>query len=313
MSQLLRLLATLQLCLLTACSSSSCSGPPTRSRPPDRPTAADEVLVAAVQTPSTMGDVAGNAARMERLAAAAAAKGAEVVVFPEAAVTGYLSQDLKVNWHVNGMPLDASFKGRSPRSVALTRDGPVLRRFSALARSLGLYLVLPYVERDPRSGLYYNSATLLGPKGGTLLHYRKINPWPYPEDAWATPGDQLAVASTPLGRVGLLICYDVHTIPQRLAAAGAEVLLYPIAWVDDPGSDWFSKQLPAIARRHKVAIIGANWSVDSARRGRGWHGAGQSRIIDRSGKVVAAARGDVGEEILYARLRRGEVLASRRR
>jgi predicted amidohydrolase len=259
--------------------------------------------VAAVQMPSRLGDVEANSRRMERLARRAARRGADIVVFPEAAVTGYLSQDLKVNWRVGGRPLDPDFsEGRSPRRAAQSVPGPTVRRFARLARELAVYLVVPFVELDPQTGLYYNTACLLGPDGRLLLHYRKINPWPHPEDSWATAGHQLAVARTPHGKLGLLICFDIHTLPPRLASAGADVLLYPIAWVDDAGSSWFNRELPRIARRNRLAIVGANWSVESRSKNRDWHGAGSSRIIDPNGKILARARGDVGEEILYAEL-----------
>jgi predicted amidohydrolase len=251
-----------------------------------------------------MGDVEGNTRRLERLARRAARRGARFVVFPEAAVTGYLSQDLRRNWHVNGRPLAEEFTGISPEKAALSVTGPTIRRFQRLARELGVYLVVPFVEKERYKGghRYFNTACLIDPAGEVVLHYRKINPWPYPEDSWATAGEKLAMAPTPHGNVGLLICFDVHTLPPRLARAGAEVLLYPIAWVDDPGSPWFEKHLPRIARENKVSIVGANWSVDDPRSNRDWYGAGQSRIIDRRGKILAAAKGDVGEQILYATL-----------
>lgn len=270
----------------------ACTSPKAAPRPAP-------VLVAAVQMPSTLGDVEANSQRIERLARQAAARGAKIVVFPEAALTGYLSQDLRVNWHVPGRPLDPAFSGRSPAEVAVTVPGPHTARFARLARQLGVYLVVPFVERERSNNRYFNTACLFGPDGKLVLHYRKINPWPYPEDAWATPGKRLAVADTPLGRLGLLICFDIHTEPPRLAAAGAQILLYPIAWVEDRGSTWFEKSLPDIARKHRVAIVGANWSVDHSRHNRHWFGAGQSRIIDGRGRILARAAGDVGEQILY--------------
>ena len=65
-----------------------------------------------------------------------------------------------------------------------------------------------------------------------------------------------------------------------------DTLLYSIAWVDWPRSEWFSKRLPAIARKNGFNIVAANWTVakDPAPT---WHGYGQSRIIDAQGKVLA--------------------------
>ncbi len=278
------------------------SAPPTGiSAPP-----ASRVRVAAIQCPSVLGDVEGNSARLERLVREAAAGGARIVVMPEAAVTGYLSQDLRTNWRLPGWPLNEDFhRGRSPAGIAQTVPGPTTECFGALAWELGIYLVVTCVEVEGtgEEARFFNTACLIDPEGRVALHYRKLNPWPYPEDSWATPGDRgLAVAETPWGRMGLLICYDVHNIPERLAGAGAGTLLYPIAWVDVEGSDWFEKDLPEIARKHGVNIVGANWSVEKKQD---WPGYGQSRIIDASGKILAAAETDLGEEIIYAEIETG--------
>ncbi len=260
-----------------------------------------EFLVAAVQCPSRMGDVEGNCRRLERLVREAASHGAKIIVLPEASVTGYLSQDLGVNWHLPGRPLRPDFtEGRSPEAAAQTVPGKTTARFGRLARVLGVYIVVTFVEIEKATGRYFNTACLIGPRGRILLHYRKLHPWPYPEDSWTTPGDRgLAIAETPYGRLGLLICYDIHDVPPLLAERGVETLLYPIAWVDDEESTWFDVGLPAEARRHGVNIVGANWSVEKKQD---WPGYGMSRIIDREGKILAAAKGDLGEEILYARL-----------
>ena len=63
------------------------------------------VQVAAVQCPSDLGDVAANRIRLTALVEQAAAHGAKIIVLPEASITGYLSQDLKTNWHVAGKPM----------------------------------------------------------------------------------------------------------------------------------------------------------------------------------------------------------------
>ena len=91
---------------------------------PNRHTSADvattrpaKVRVAAVQCPSDLGDVKGNVARLTKLVEEAAAGGAKIVVLPEAAVTGYLSQDLKTNWHLKGWPIERAFAGVDPATL----------------------------------------------------------------------------------------------------------------------------------------------------------------------------------------------------
>ena len=92
---------------------------------------AKTVKVAAVQCSSELGDVEGNRKKLTALVEEAAAHGAKIVVLPEAAITGYLSQDLKTNWHVPGRPIERAFVGQGPERVrgdgAGGVDGSLLR------------------------------------------------------------------------------------------------------------------------------------------------------------------------------------------
>src|SRR3954468_6614814 len=78
----------------------------------------DTVKVAAVQCSSDLGDVAGNTKKLTALVKEAAKNGAKFVVLPETAITGYLSQDLKTNWHVGDMPIEKKFEGKDPKGFA---------------------------------------------------------------------------------------------------------------------------------------------------------------------------------------------------
>ncbi len=73
-------------------------------------------------------------------------------MLPEAAVTGYLSQDLKTNWRLAGWPIDATFQGKDPLPFAETVPGPSTEQFGALAKRLGVYVTVPLVEIDARAG-----------------------------------------------------------------------------------------------------------------------------------------------------------------
>jgi len=175
------------------------------------------VKVAAVQCSSNLGDVAGNRAKLTKLIEEAAKNGAKIVVLPEAAVTGYLSQDLKTNWHLAGWPIEQSFTGKDPAPFAETVPGPSTEHFAALAKRLGVYITVPLVEvvkdKTPR---YFNTVCLAAPSGQIVAHYRKLTPWPYPEKSWATPGDRgVATYQTEYGLVGLAICFDIHTILEK--------------------------------------------------------------------------------------------------
>ena len=258
------------------------------------------VKVAAIQCSSELGDVVGNRAKLTKLVEEAAANGAKIIVLPETAITGYLSQDLKTNWHDHGMPIEPGFKGKNPASVAEHVPGHSTDHFCALAKRLKVYVTIPLLEVGPqRRAVYYNTVCLASPEGKLVAHYRKLTPWPYPEQSWATPGDRgVQTFDTEYGRVGLAICYDIHTILEKYRPHQIWALLYPIAWVDDEHpAEWFYHRLPERVREFGHWVIGANWSVD---RKQDWRGYGFSSVISPDGKVAASAKSLHGSEIVYA-------------
>jgi N-carbamoylputrescine amidase len=261
---------------------------------------APAVRVAAIQFVSRWARPSENRKGLERLVREAARNGAKIVVLPEAAIPAYMSHDIRLTWQVAGRRVTRELQGVSPESVAETVPGPSTRLFGDLAKQLQIYLTVPLVEVVPEAKKYYNTLVLVGPDGKIALHYRKLHPWPWAERGWASPGDRgQQFLDTPYGRLGLLICYDINFEPPKLKENRVDHLLYAIAWVDDPGSTWFSKSLPEIARGANVNIIGANWSVPDQP---GWLGYGQSEIISRNGQILAKAKNDLGDEILYADL-----------
>lgn len=138
--------------------------------------------------------------------------GAQIVLLPELVVPGYV--------------LDAP----GQRAVAEPVDGPTVRAWHALAAAHGGYIAGGFAEIAPE-GLF-NTAVIVGPEG-LLLHYRKLHLFDAEKDIF-TPGDKgLPIARTPLGTLGLCVCYDLRfvEVARLLALRGAEVVLVPTAWV----------------------------------------------------------------------------------
>jgi predicted amidohydrolase len=262
------------------------------------------VKVAAVQCSSDLGAVEANRKKLTALVEEAAGNGAKIVVLPEAAITGYLSQDLRTNWRLKGWPIEKVFEGKDPLPFAESVPGPSTEHFAALAKRLGVYITVPLVEVDrgtagkgkPR---LFNTVCLASPEGKIVAHYRKLTPWPHPEKSWATAGDRgVQVYDTEYGRVGLAICFDIHTILPRYRKHDLWALLYPIAWVDGAHpAEWFWHTLPQRVAPFGHYVIGANWSVDERQP---WEGYGFSTIISPRGEVVATAKSLHGSEIIYA-------------
>lgn len=177
----------------------------------------------------------------------AAAKGARLVVLQELHAGVYFCQE----------EADHRFDQAEPI------PGPSTEYFGALARELGIVLVISLFEKRA-SGLYHNTAVVLETDGSIAGKYRKTH---IPDDPafyekfYFTPGDLgLSPVKTSVGKLGLLVCWDqwYPEAARLMALAGADLLLYPTAIGIKPGEDpaEFERQRDAwitIQRSHAVA------------------------------------------------------------
>lgn len=183
--------------------------------------------VAAIQFEPTMFEKERNITRLLALVEEAAEAGARLIVTPEMGTTGYC-------W----------FDRAEVAPFVETIPGPTTERFQALAAKHDCYIVVGMPEIDDASGLYYNSAALVGPEGVVGKH-RKTHPY-ISEPKWSAPGDLgHQVFDTPVGRVALLICMDIHFVETaRLAAlGGADVICHISNWLAErtPAPYWISR------------------------------------------------------------------------
>src|SRR5262249_1108698 len=144
----------------------------------------------------------------------------------------------------------------------------------------------------------YNSAVLIDPKGEILLHHRKIYELDISHDLYAL-GDRLAVAATPFGRIGIMICADAfargQVISRTLGYMGAEVILSPSSWAvpadhnnakDPYGQLWLENYGP-VARDFRVWIAGAsNVGKITAGPWKGRNCIGCSLVVGPNGQQV---------------------------
>ncbi len=148
------------------------------------------IKVAAVDFVPAWGDLDGNIARLAQAAEKAAEDGVNYAVFPETAVSGYLFSDpAQIAPYLDTIP------GKTTAALL-----PILAR-------TGMYMSVGIAERDVETGLAYNSAVLLGPKG-VIGKYRKIGLNPQDQKVFAPGNTGVEVFDTPIGRIGLVICYD---------------------------------------------------------------------------------------------------------
>ncbi|MGH2462370.1 MAG: nitrilase-related carbon-nitrogen hydrolase [Candidatus Limnocylindria bacterium] len=236
-----------------------------------------DVRVALAQIAPHLGEVAANFELAAERARAAAAEGADLVVFPELALTGYLLSDL--------VP-EVAMATSDPRLAALSREAP------------GMLVAIGYVE-ETADHRYANSAAFL--RDGKLVgHHRKVYLPTYgmfDEGRFTRPGDQIRTvdAGEPLGRVGLSICEDFWhpSLPLLQAQDGAALLINLAAGpARAPGS---AAGLAAIAGWHKMqetyALLGTVAIAFCNRVGNeeGLTFWGGSRLIGPNGEIVAEA------------------------
>lgn len=154
-------------------------------------------------------------------------------------------------------------------------DGPCSQYFSRMAQKYHLYLVAGLVERDGH--LLYNVAVLFGPNGNMLGKYRKVCLPRSEVEAGLTPGADYPVFDTPIGRIGMMVCYDgfFPEVARELSRRGAEVIAWPV---------WGCNPLLARARacENQVYLVSSTYE-DVARN---WM---ISAIFDHTGEVLAQA------------------------
>ncbi len=241
-----------------------------------------------------MGRVDANTSNLVHLVRQAAADGARIVVTPECAVQGYMDAATLTGWTSDTN--SPRFVGR----VAQPIPGPASRLFSQLAGELGVFIGLGLIESS--GARYFNSQVLLAPYGSLAAHHRKKALWTPGDAAWCTPGDRpVQVVDSPFGRLGLMICFDFHVLPEPLAAKRADIVLYSVGWYGPNERSWFTVQFPRrVVIPHGFAVVAANWSA--AGEDDVWPGRGHSCILRADGSVAALARSVAGNEIVIADL-----------
>ncbi|MGY3920809.1 N-carbamoylputrescine amidase [Aeromonas eucrenophila] len=161
----------------------------------------------------------------EGLVREAVAKGANLVLLQELFATPYFC----IEQYHGHLALAESFE-----------QSRVLRRFSALARELGVVLPISWFERAGNA--YFNSLAMADADGRLLGVYRKThipNAIGYQEKEYFSPGDTgFRVWDTAAGRIGVGICWDqwFPEAARAMALQGAELLLYPTAIGSEPGA-----------------------------------------------------------------------------
>ena len=251
------------------------------------------VQVAPVSAPLSAETVRANLDRcVDMTRRCVEATGAELVVLPESATTGFTPDcSPEELWDlVSELP------------------GPVIDPIRDVARELGVHVCVGSYERGPERGVVYNASVLVDPAGEVLGVYRKTHPFCSEHVAgggWVTPGDTVTVCDTELGRIGMIICFDgdYPELARIQAVQGAEVICRPSALLRS--ADVWELTSRARAYDNHVYVIGANATgTDPA----GVLYFGNSHIVSPIAHIMAKAASHEGWVV--ARLDPEEALSS---
>jgi len=231
--------------------------------------------LAAVQMTS-LDDVGANLRAAGSLLAEAAAAGAELVALPEN--FAYLRRE--------GLPIPCA-QGLDGEIVGFLRDA---------ARRHGLWLLGGSFPEVADEGRVFNTSLLLSPEGAIEAAYRKIHLFDvdlrpqggseFRESARIAPGQEVVVAKTPFGGLGLSICYDLR-FPELYRAQserGVRLLAVPAAFAVETGRDHWEVLLRARAIENQVYLIAPDQFGKSAKS---FETHGHSMIVDPWGKILA--------------------------
>jgi predicted amidohydrolase len=271
----------------------------------------EDLSVATAQFEHRSGDKIYNLSVIEKLAAEAAAQGAQVIAFHECSITGY------------------TFARKLSKEELLAvaepiPDGPSINRLIQIASDHNIAICAGLFERDEKNYMY--KAYVCVDKTGLIAKFRKLHPF---INAHLTPGDQYCVFDLYGWKCGILICYDNNIIENVRATKllGAEVIFMPhvtmctpstrpgAGFVDpklwenrlkDPtslriefdglkGRAWLMKWLPARAYDNAVYCVFSNpigMDDDQLKNG-------CSMILDPFGDVIAECR-KLDDELVIA-------------
>jgi len=214
-------------------------------------------------------DRAHNRAELRQLATTAAARGAQLVVFPE--YSAFFEPQL------------------GPASVAAAEslDGEFVTALAALAAELGIHIVAGMLETSADPARFSNTLVAVAPTGALVATYRKLHLYDAfgdRESDWVLPGAITDPQTFMVGGlvVGLQTCYDIRfpEVTRRLADAGATLVLVPAEWVRGPLKEQHWRTLlTARALENTVFVAAADHTPPV--------GVGMSLIIDPMGVAMA--------------------------
>lgn len=250
----------------------------------------DKFKLALCQISSKREDKQGNLQKIEELTRKAKAQGAELAVFPEMCLTGYVLHD-------------------QIYELAETIPGPSIKKVETLAKETGMHIIFGMPERSEKAKLtLYNTSVCIGPEG-LIGKYRKMylpTHSVFEEKRYFRLGYEPAALQTSLGTIGLTICYDVF-FPEvfRLPRLMGAQLIVCISASPAIRRSYFEVLTSARALENTVFLA----YVNLAGVQEGLQFWGGSRLLSPTGDVLAKAKYDE-EDFVVAEVDFGDLRAA---
>lgn len=243
------------------------------------------ISVACCQMEPQIGDMDGNLEKTLYWIDRGVADGANLIVLPELCVSGYVLRTREEAYDLS----------------ECVPEGRAVRSWEEKAEENEVYIVGGLAERD--KARLYNTSVIVGPDG-YIGKYRKLHLW-FEENLFFEPGDLgLPIFYTSLGRVAMMVCYDMwfSELPRIYAIKGADIIVIPTNWPESRSQDRIhditDKLLVAHAHINGVYIA----ACDRVGSERGMKFKGRSIIVSQSGEILSGPASDEREEMIISEL-----------
>lgn len=285
-----------------------------KTRKSSRRTKTERFTVAVVQSTPVIFDRERTLKKVDSLAADAARRGAQLVLFPEAFVSAY-PRGMNFGAVVGSRTEEGRDQFRRYWESSVDVPGPAVEALGRTAKKCRIYLVIGVIERDP--GTLYCTVLFFAPDGTYLGKHRKIMPTASERLVWGFgDGSTMPVFDTPLGKIGAVICWENYLPLMRAAMYGKGIELY-CAPTADPRDSWAATvRHIAVEGRcfvlscnqfNRVSDFPADYGVTLGDDPHGVVTRGGSCIVDPFGNLLAGPNME-GEVILTAEIDRAQIV-----
>lgn len=269
---------------------------------------------AVVQAASLPMDALASAEKAAALIRQAAAKGAKLIVFPEAFLGGY-PKGASFGTPVGMRTAQGREEYRQYYESAIELDGPEIAALLAAVAETDTFVVIGVIERD--GGTVYCTALFLNGQAGLVAKHRKLMPTGAERLIWGFgDGSTLPVIDTPLGRIGAVICWENYMPMMRMAMYDQGITLYCAPTADD--RDAWASSMRHVALEGRCFVLSACQHITRGAYPPDFDcalGDDPSTVLLRGGSMIVSPLGEVlvgpdftGETILYANIDPAEVV-----